>query len=166
MNFHNLFESGTQEFHWYENPSQEQIKDVAGDQSKVRFVAYPDKKIIVYPYDESPKEFLGAIGKPMEPEKAVHGIAIKAGFGWIVKSIVNINHFKPNSNFDWIGDYFVIKHLMKKDYDISKEEVIKMMDTGGRHQPQNRISGEKQTLKDFIQKRNKIYPNYEKGEKN
>ena len=127
MKFHKLFESGTQEFHWYENPTQEQIKDVAGEQGKVRFVAYPDKKIIVFPYDENPKEFLTSIGKPLEPEKAVHGIGIKAGFGWIVKSIVNKNHIEPDESFNWISKYFVIKHLLKKEYKITRDETEKMM---------------------------------------
>jgi hypothetical protein len=158
-------EAATEEFRWYENPTHKQIDDVAGENDKVRFVAYPSKKVIVFPYDERPKEFLSAIKQPLEPLNALHGIAQKAGVAWLVIDIVNMKRYMlhlvaetggfESKDWDWLNKYFNFGYFLKK------KELLKPIETetekghmkniaNKSHWP---IAGMKKTnLKDFIDK--------------
>jgi hypothetical protein len=126
MTIHDLCEAATEEFRWYENPTLKQINDVAGEKDKVRFVAYPSKKVIVFPYDESPKEFLTAIKQPLDPEGSIHGIAQKAGVAWLVNKIVNLKHLAGKFNskdWVWLNKYLNFSYFLKMEPKHSTKEL-------------------------------------------
>jgi hypothetical protein len=143
MKFKNLFDSTTAEpdFVWHENPTKEQMDEIAGKDGKVHFVAFPEKKVVVFPFGVPYADFLEGTGKSISQykDKALFGTAQKTGFKWMLLKIANSAYVKPSEDWMWLDKYIDIKTLMNfawsqyKDKfratkDKSEEEVVKNLE--------------------------------------
>jgi hypothetical protein len=146
MKFRNLFESTTAEpdFVWHENPTKEQIDEVAGKDGKIHFIAFPEKKLVVFPFGVSYADFLESTGKSISnlKDKALFGVAQKTGFKWMLLKIANSAYVKPEKDWMWLQKFIDVETLMKfawsqyKDKfratdDKSEEEVVKNLEKEG-----------------------------------
>ena len=153
-----IFESDTAEFRWYENPTLQQINDVAGEDDKVRFAALFDgRKVIVFPYDESPKEFLKAIGQEFNKLRSLHGIAQKAGVGWLVTKVLNMKDLVEDgkfqsSNWEWVNKFLNLRYFLKKNepHPDEPKEMKKNLHLSLDKQAEEKGSLNKVSLKDFL----------------
>jgi hypothetical protein len=122
MNFNDLYEADTMEpgdeFKWYNNPTQEQIKLVADGKNKVHFIAMKKNSIIVFPYDEEFKGFADALKISLDTYNSLIGTAQSTGMGWMVSKIFNIEKLKENKSFNindwgWVDKYFNLEPYKK-----------------------------------------------------
>jgi len=117
MKFRNLFEStmAEPEFHWYENPTKEQIDEVAGTDNKVHIIAFPEKKVVVFPVQIGFGDFIRTRESriSLHKESAIFGIAQKSGMGWMLTKIVNREYLadKDLSKWEWLNKYIDLKPL-------------------------------------------------------
>jgi hypothetical protein len=118
------------DFKWYKNPTKEQIDEVAGSNNKVHFIAFPEKQVVVFPFEIPFLEFVRARGGEISHHKetGLFGTAQKSGMGWMVLTIANKKHLKNKdlTQWEWLGKYVDIKplaiHSVKPD---EKTENIK-----------------------------------------
>jgi hypothetical protein len=117
MKFRNLFEFtlAEPEFHWYENPTKAQIAEVAGTDNKVHIIAFPEKKVVVFPIQIGFGDFIRAIESRISlyKESSIFGIAQKSGMGWMLTKIVNREYLadKDLSKWEWLNKYIDLKPL-------------------------------------------------------
>ena len=115
MKLGSLYEASMAEpdFKWYENPSKEQINEVAGRDNKIHFIAFPEKRMVVFPHQISFKEFMEARGGKLHfhKEDAIFGVAQKSGLGWMLLTIAN-KKYMPDldlSKWEWLDKYINTK---------------------------------------------------------
>lgn len=186
MRFNDLFEAvgaEPEDFISYKNPTSEQMNKVAGSSGKIRFSAFRNKIIIVFPYDMDHKDFLRSIGKSLDLENSIHGIAQKTGMSWLVSKILNAKQVTAKEfkifDWSWIDKYVDIKPWFKHFTGEKQKENKKLKEmepriitkssknAGGYYDSKNKVSGIKQTLKDFLEKRRESFgPEVDKHEKN
>ena len=119
MKFHNLYESSVSEpeFKFYQNPTKEQMDEIAGENKKLHFIAYPEKEIVVFPHKISFGDFTKAFGGHMglHMYDSIFGTAQNSGMGWMLTSIVNKEYLKNKSpdKWEWVNKYINVNPFFK-----------------------------------------------------